>query len=112
MDNKIVRGTTRTLKLRFDLTQLAVSNIKDIYLAVIQGPNKVLHFFAQDPAAWVFDEYENTASHRFTQEETLALKAGIRVYMEVHVLDVFGERSKALAGTYQVEDTAYPEVMT
>lgn len=112
MDNKIVRGTTRTLRLRFDPTQLAVSNIKDIYLAVMQGPNKVLHFLAQDPEDWTIDEYENTASHKFTQEETLALKAGIRVYLEVHVLDVFGERSEAFAGTYQVQDTAYPEVMT
>lgn len=112
MDDKIVRGTTRTIRFRFKPDQLDVANIKDIYLAVMQGPDKVLHFFGQDPATWTFDALENTASHRFTQQETLALKAERRVYLECHVLDVFGNRSEAFAGAYQVEDTAYPEVMT
>ena len=112
MSDKIVRGTTRTIRLRFKPEQLEVENIKDIYLAVMQGPDKVLHFFGQDPAAWQLDAHENTAAHKFTQEETLALKSGIRMYLEVHVLDIYGSRSEAFAGTYQVEDTAYPEVMT
>ena len=112
MNDKIVRGTIRTIKFRFKPDQLEVANIKDIYLAVMQGPDKVLHFFGQDPDSWAFDVLENTAAHKFTQAETLALKAGIRVYLECHVFDVFGNRSEAFAGTYQVEDTAYPEVMT
>ena len=112
MNDKITRGSTWSIRFKFKPEQLVVRNIKDIYLAVEQGANKTINFFGEGVENWTLDEYTNTATYHFSQEDTLALKAGIRVYLESHILDVFGERSKAFGGTYLVEDTSYPEVMT
>lgn len=112
MNDKITRGSTWSICFRFKPEQLVVRNIKDIYLAVVQGPNKTINFFGEGTENWTLDEYTNTATYHFSQEDTLALKAGIRVYLECHVLDIFGERSEAFGGTYLVKDTEYPEVMT
>ena len=113
MEDKIVRGSTWSVRFKFKPEQLAVRNIKDIYLAVTQGPNKSIEFLdGTGGNHWTLDEYENTATYHFSQEDTLALRPGIRVYLECHVLDIFGERSEAFGGTYLVKDTEYPEVMT
>lgn len=109
---EITRGETFSIRFRFRPEQLEVGNIKDIYLAVVQGVNKTITFLGEESGDWQINNLENSVTYHFTQEETLSLKAGLRVYLEAHVLDIFGERSKAFGGTYLVEDTEYPEVMT
>lgn len=104
-DNVLVRGTTPSLIVDFsDITDFAVSDITSVAFT-IRSRTAIEEFGLSD-----LDITENTLSYHWTQEQTLAYKAGEFLSLDFHVV-ANGERYKvrgipehvSVANTYKNE---------
>jgi hypothetical protein len=105
--NTIVRGTTPSLIVDFSgITEFSVGEIEKVALTIKRRTETVTHGLDD------LEVGESTLSYHWSQEETLALKAGENISIDMHVL-VNGERYKILGlpSTVAVENTQYNEVM-
>lgn len=106
-DNVLVRGTTPSLIVDFsDITNFAVSDITAVALTVKQR-TKTDTYTLDD-----MEIGESTLAYHWTQEETLAMKAGEIITVDMHVT-ANGERYKILGvpSSLRVENTLYNEVL-
>ena len=103
----IVRGTTPSLIIDFSgITDFAVSEITEVALTVKQRTRTDTYGLSD----LVTDE--STLTYHWTQEQTLAMRAGERISIDMHVL-ANGERYKVrgIPEQIKVENTDYNEVM-
>ena len=105
MEN-IIRGTTPSLVIDFaDITDFTVQEIDEIALTVKSRTQTEIH---------KKNEVEingNTLIYHWTQEQTLALRAGERLTIQLDVL-VGTERYRCVNERVEVVDTQYGEVLT
>lgn len=103
----IVRGTTPSLIIDFSgITDFAVSEITEVALTVKQRTRTDTYGLSDLVAG------ESTLSYHWTQEQTLAMRAGECISIDMHVL-VNGERYKirGIPEQIKIENTDYNEVM-
>ena len=105
--DSIVRGTTPSLIVDFSgVTAFTVSDITAVALTVKQR-TKTDTYTLDD-----MEIGESTLAYHWTQEKTLAMKAGENITVDMHVT-ANGERYKILGvpGSLRVENTLYNEVL-
>lgn len=105
--NTIVRGTTPSLIIDFsEITDFAVSEITEVALTVKQRTRTDTYGLSDLIAD------ESTLTYHWTQEQTLAMRAGECIGIDMHVL-ANGERYKVrgIPEQIKVENTDYNEVM-
>ena len=103
----IVRGTTPSLIIDFSgITDFAVSEITEVALTVKQRTRTDTYGLSD----LVADESKLT--YHWSQEQTLAMRAGEYISIDMHVL-ANGERYKirGIPEQIKVENTDYNEVM-
>lgn len=103
----IVRGTTPSLIIDFSgITDFAVSEITEVALTVKQRTRTDTYGLSDLVAD------ESTLTYHWTQEQTLSMRAGERIIIDMHVL-ANGERYKVrgIPEQIKVENTDYNEVM-
>lgn len=106
-DGVIVRGTTPSLVVDFSgITEFAVSDIEKVALTVRQRTREDVYGLED------MEVGESSLSYHWTQEETLAMRAGDSIRVDMHVT-ANGERYKILGvpSTLRVENTLYNEVL-
>lgn len=105
--NTIVRGTTPSLIIDFSgITDFAVSEITKVALTVKQRTRTDTYGLSDLVAD------ESTLTYHWTQEQTLAMRTGECISIDLHVL-ANGERYKVrgIPEQIKVENTDYNEVM-
>lgn len=102
----IFRGTTPLFIVRLNGTGINVSDIENVVLSIVWRTGKTKMYLAD----FTLNEEENTIYHHFTQEETLAMRAGEMVYFEMDIL-ANGERYRAVSERHDVRNTAHAEVL-
>lgn len=103
----IVRGTTPSLIIDFSgITDFAVSEITEVALTVKQRTRMDIYGLSDLVAD------ESTLTYHWTQEQTLAMRAGGYISIDMHVL-VNGERYKVrgIPEQIKIENTEHNEVM-
>lgn len=105
MEN-IIRGTTPSLILDFaDITDFTVSEIDEIALTIKSRTVTEIH---KKNAVEISG---NTLIYHWTQVQTLALRAGERLTIQLDVL-VGEQRYRCVNERVEVVDTQYSEVLT
>jgi hypothetical protein len=105
MEN-IIRGTTPSLVLDFaDITDFTVQDIDEIALTIKSRTVTEIHKLADVEISG------NTLIYHWTQEQTLALRAGERLTIQLDVL-VGEQRYRCVNERVEVVDTQYAEVLT
>lgn len=107
MDNVIVRGTTPSLIVDFsNITEFRVSDIEEAALTFTRKAQTVTYMLSD------LDVGETALAYHWTQEQTLDMRAGERIEVDLHIL-VDGERYKVrgVPPVLKVEDALYNEVM-
>jgi hypothetical protein len=105
MEN-IIRGTTPSLVLDFaDITDFTVQDIDEIALTIKSRTVTEIHKLADVEIS------VNTLIYHWTQEQTLALRAGERLTIQLDVL-VGEQRYRCVNERVEVVDTQYAEVLT
>lgn len=105
MEN-IIRGTTPSLILDFaDITDFTVSEIDEIALTIKSRTVTEIHKLAD------MEIRDNTLVYHWTQEQTLALRAGERLTIQLDAL-VGEQRYRCVNERVEVVDTQYAEVLT
>ena len=103
----IVRGTTPSLIIDFSgITDFTVSEITEVALTVKRRTRTDTYGLSDLVAD------ESTLIYHWTQEQTLAMRAGEYIRIDMHVL-ANGERYKVrgIPEQIKVENTDYNEVM-
>ena len=103
----IVRGTTPSLIVDFSgVTAFTVSDITAVALTVKQRTREDVYGLED------MEVGDSSLAYHWTQEETLAMKAGESIKVDMHVT-AKGERYKVLGvpSTLRVETTLYNEVL-
>ena len=106
-DGVIVRGTTPSLIVDFSgVDAFTVSDITAVALTVKQRSREDVYTLDD------MDIGDSTLSYHWTQQETLSMRAGEIITIDMHVT-ANGERYKILGvpGTLRVETTLYNEVL-
>lgn len=106
-DSVIVRGTTPSLIVDFSgVTAFTVSDITAVALTVKQ--RTITDTYTLDD----MEIGESTLAYHWTQEETLAMRSGEAIEVDMHVT-ANGERYKILGvpSILRVENTLYNEVL-
>jgi hypothetical protein len=105
MEN-IIRGTTPSLVVDFtDITDFTVSEVDEIALTIKSRTVTEIHKLADVEISG------NTLVYHWTQEKTLALRAGERLTIQLDVL-VGEQRYRCVNERVEVVDTQYAEVLT
>lgn len=105
MEN-IIRGTTPSLIVDFaDITDFTVQEIDEIALTVKSRTQTEIHKLAD------MEINGNTLIYHWTQEQTLALRAGERLTIQLDAL-VGEQRYRCVNERVEVVDTQYGEVLT
>ena len=105
--DSIIRGTTPSLVVDFSgVTAFTVSDITAVALTVKQRTREDVYGLED------MEVGESSLAYHWTQEETLAMKAGEIIAVDMHVT-AKGERYKILGvpSTLRVETTLYNEVL-
>jgi hypothetical protein len=105
--DSIIRGTTPSLVVDFSgITAFTVSDITAVALTVKQR-TKTDVYGLED-----MEVGDSSLAYHWTQEETLAMKAGDSIKVDMHVT-ANGERYKILGvpSSLSVENTLYNEVL-
>lgn len=105
--DSIVRGTTPSLIVDFSgVTAFTVSDITAVALTVKQRTREDVYGLED------MEVGDSSLVYHWTQEETLAMKAGDSIKVDMHVT-ANGERYKILGvpGSLRVENTMYNEVL-
>ena len=103
----IVRGTTPSLIVDFSgVTAFTVSDITAVALTVKQRTREDVYGLED------MEVGDSSLAYHWTQEETLAMRAGESIKVDMHVT-ANGERYKILGvpSTLRVENTLYNEVL-
>jgi hypothetical protein len=106
-DGVIVRGTTPSLIVDFSgVTAFTVSDITAVALTVKQRTKEDVYGLED------MEVGDSSLAYHWTQEETLAMRAGDSIRVDMHVT-ANGERYKILGvpSTLRVETTLYNEVL-
>lgn len=105
MEN-IIRGTTPSLIVDFaDITDFTVQDIDEIALTVKSRTQTNIYHLENVEISG------NTLIYHWTQEQTLALRAGERLTIQLDVL-VGEQRYRCVNERVEVVDTQYGEVLT
>lgn len=105
MEN-IIRGTTPSLVVDFaDITDFTVQEIDEIALTVKSRTQTNIYHLENVEISG------NTLIYHWTQEQTLALRAGERLTIQMDVL-VGEQRYRCVNERVEVVDTQYGEVLT
>lgn len=105
MEN-IIRGTTPSLIVDFEgITDFTVQDIDAVALTIKSRTQNEIHGLED------VEIRDNTLVYHWTQEQTLALRAGERLTIQMDVL-VGTERYRCVNERVEVVDTQYAEVMT
>ena len=105
MEN-IIRGTTPSLIVDFaDITDFTVTEIDEIALTIRSRTATEIHKLEDVEISG------NTLIYHWTQEQTLALRAGERLTIQLDAL-VGAERYRCVNERVEVVDTQYGEVLT
>ena len=105
MEN-IIRGTTPSLVIDFaDITDFVVSEIDEIALTIKSRTVTETHKLAD------MEISGNTLIYHWTQEQTLGMRAGERLTIQLDVL-VGTQRYRCVNERVEVVDTQYAEVLT
>ena len=105
MEN-IIRGTTPSLVVDFaDITDFTVADIDEIALTVKSRTQTNIYHLENVEISG------NTLIYHWTQEQTLALRAGQRLTIQLDAL-VDTERYRCVNERVEVVDTQYAEVLT
>ena len=104
-DKSIIRGTTPTYIVEFEGSGV---DVEDIEKAVLTVKYRGVKTDLSD--GLVYDTAENTIYYHFSQAETLAYRAGEKVYLEMDVV-IDGERSRASERILDVKNTLKDEVI-
>lgn len=111
MKDGFIRGDTNSITMRLDNSGVEAKDVTNAYFTIRQGSEKKIYEYGVEGSGVTIDNDHNLITKIFSQEDTLALKAGIRVYMEFSVLDKHGNRKTGFCGTMQVYDTEYDQVL-
>ena len=105
MEN-IIRGTTPSLIVDFaDITDFTVTDIDEIALTIKSRTVTEIHKKND------VEINDNTLIYHWTQEQTLALRAGERLTIQLDAL-VGVQRYRCVNERVEVVDTQYAEVLT
>ena len=105
--DSIIRGTTPSLIVDFSgVTAFTISDITAVALTVKQRTREDVYGLED------MEVGDSSLAYHWTQEETLAMKAGDLIKVDMHVT-ANGERYKILGvpSTLRVEATLYNEVL-
>lgn len=105
--DSIIRGTTPSLVVDFSgITAFTVSDITAVALTVKQRTREDVYGLED------MEVGESSLSYHWTQEETLAMRTGESIMVDMHVT-ANGERYKILGvpSILRVENTLYNEVL-
>ena len=105
--DSIIRGTTPSLVVDFSgVTAFIVSDITAVALTVKQRTREDVYGLED------MEVGESSLSYHWTQQETLSMKAGEIITVDMHVT-ANGERYKILGvpSSLRVENTLYNEVL-
>lgn len=107
MDNVITRGTTPSFIVDFTgVTAFTVADIEEVALTFKQRTRTDIYHLSD------LEIGESTLAYHWTQAQTLAMKSGEKIRVDMHVL-ANGERYRIvdIPSTLTVDDTLYNEEM-
>ena len=108
-ENHFTRGANKIISLDFTDNPhgIGINDVTALEFTVRQGPTKHTYGLSD------FERVGDKLQYKFSQEQTLALRAGQKVKLEIHIL-ANGNRYPVTScpAFVQVFDTEYNEVLT